>query len=101
VWLVVMFDLPVKTKSQKRKYSIFRNALLSNGFTRLQFSIYSRPFLSEEASLSCQNFLVTNLPPEGQVRLLVVTDRQYGKMKSFFGKRPVENESGFQQIFLF
>ena len=101
MWLVVMFDLPVKTKIQKRKYSKFRNSLLSNGFTRLQFSVYSRPFLSEEASLSCQSLLISSLPPDGHVRLLVVTDRQYGKMRSFFGKKPTENDAGCQQILLF
>ena len=42
VWLLTMFDLPTLTKIDRRNYTRFRNKLLANGFTRLQFSIYAR-----------------------------------------------------------
>lgn len=49
VWLVAMFDLPVDTKEARRHYTQFRNALLKQGFTMLQFSVYARYFPSDGA----------------------------------------------------
>jgi CRISPR-associated protein Cas2 len=101
MWLIVMFDLPVKTKADRRRYAKFRNLLLEQGFSMLQLSNYARPFLSEEASEPCRQLLTRELPPGGHVRLLMVTDRQYGKMKSFFGKKEVPREESPRQTLLF
>ena len=40
MWLYVMFDLPVETKSQRRVAARFRKDLLKDGFTMHQFSVY-------------------------------------------------------------
>lgn len=101
VWLFVMFDLPVKTKSDRRRYSQFRSALLAEGFSQLQYSVYARPFPSEEASEPCRNMLTRQLPPQGHVRLLLVTDRQFSKMRSFFGKKEAPIEQPMRQVLLF
>ena len=42
MWLFCFFDLPVKTKPQRREATRFRNFLLSDGFNMLQFSVYIR-----------------------------------------------------------
>lgn len=101
MWLVVMFDLPVKTKGERRRYAQFRNLLLEQGFSILQLSVYARPFLSEEASEPCRQLLTRELPTKGHVRLLMVTDRQYGKMKSFYGKKEAPLEEPLRQTLLF
>ena len=48
MWLVVLFDLPADTKDARRAYTDFRNNLLDNGFTMMQYSVYSRYCNSEE-----------------------------------------------------
>ena len=48
MWLVVMFDLPVDTKKARRNYTRFRKQLLRDGFTKMQFSIYTRHCSSQE-----------------------------------------------------
>ena len=48
MWLFAMFDLPVKTKTERRAYSRFRNLLLQEGFCKMQFSVYARFCGSEE-----------------------------------------------------
>jgi CRISPR-associated protein Cas2 len=91
MWLFVMFDLPVDDTKARRHYTRFRARLLAQGFSMLQYSIYARYCPSEEASLAYRRRLRTVLPPEGQVRLLSVTDRQFGKMEVFLAasrKRP-------------
>ena len=50
MWLYVMFDLPVETKSQRRVAARFRKDLLKDGFTMHQFSVYVRHCASNEAA---------------------------------------------------
>ncbi len=101
VWLIAMFDLPVKEREEKRDYRQFHDLLISEGFLRLQFSIYARYFQSEEASEARRHRLRVNLPPGGQVRLLSVTDHQFGKMEVFHGKLRAEPERMPEQLSLF
>ncbi|MEM8786140.1 MAG: CRISPR-associated endonuclease Cas2, partial [Pseudomonadota bacterium] len=49
MWLYVMFDLPVGTKSERRAATRFRKDLLDDGFEMAQFSVYIRCVPSKEA----------------------------------------------------
>jgi len=101
MWLFSMFDLPVDTKKARRDYAQFRKLLLQQGFSMLQFSVYARYFSSEEASSTMRRTLQAHLPPDGQVRLLAVTDRQFGKMEVFLGKNAHVVEQPPEQMLLF
>lgn len=92
LWVFAMFDLPVVTEKQRKRYTQFRKLLLKEGFDMLQYSVYARYFPSEEASAPRRARIKKALPPEGQVRMLVVTDRQFEKMECYVGKkeRPAE-----------
>ena len=101
MWLFAMFDLPVKTKREKRDYVRFRNLLLDNGFSQMQYSVYARFCGSEEIADTYRHRIERKLPPDGYVRLLAVTDRQFGKMQSFHGKKHSTPESKPTQLSLF
>ena len=101
VWLFTMFDLPVDTKEARREYVAFRKALLSDGFSMLQFSVYARYCKSEEASEVHRKRVQAVLPPDGQVRLMAVTDAQFGKMQVFYGKNREETEKAPEQMLFF
>jgi CRISPR-associated protein Cas2 len=101
MWLFAMFDLPVKTRPQRREYTRFRKFLLREGFSQLQFSVYARYCMSEEASnAQCQR-IAGSLPPEGQVRMLTVTERQFGKQKIYWGGKSAKAESPPAQLMMF
>ena len=101
VWLFAMFDLPVTTQAARRRYAQFRKLLLVEGFTMLQFSVYARHCASEESSDIIRDSIRSGLPSDGQVRLLAVTDRQFGKMEVFYGKKRTPVEDPPAQIMLF
>ena len=101
MWLFTFFDLPVKTAEERRDYVRFQKSLLSEGFMRVQYSVYVRYMESEEASGALRRRIRTRLPPGGQVRLLAVTDRQFGKMGIFQGKKRREPEKAPDQLLLF
>jgi len=94
VWLVTMFDLPVTTKKARREYTRFRKLLLKRGFIMLQFSVYARFCSSEDISKVYQRDIANNLPTNGQVRVLLITDKQFGKMRCYYGKnrKPIEQK---------
>jgi len=101
MWMFAMFDLPVTTKEAKKRYSRFRKALLRRGFTMLQFSVYARHCASEESADGVRADIRGVLPADGQVRLLGVTDRQFGKMEVFSGKKRTPTEDPPAQFMLF
>ena len=65
--LLVMFDLPTKTKSNKDAYTKFRRFLEDDGYIREQNSIYSRNLLSRASAEAHAEQLRKNLPPAGHV----------------------------------
>ena len=101
MWVFVFFDLPTETKREKRSYSTFRKKLLNDGFTMFQFSIYLRHCASRENAQVHINRVKSNLPPKGHVGVLCVTDKQFGKMELFIGKKEEKVTTPYQQLELF
>jgi len=101
MWLFAMFDLPVDSADARREYTRFRKALLRDGFTMLQFSVYARYCPSEEASDVHRKRVRQALPPNGEVRVMSVTDHQYGKMELYLGRKRADPEEPPPQMMLF
>ena len=87
MWIIVLFDLPSDTKTARRKYTQFRNFLLDDGFSMMQYSVYMRHCASDENASVHVKRVKSILPPEGEVRIVKITDRQFGKIEIFYGKK--------------
>lgn len=83
--MLVFFDLPVVTRAERRAYSQFRRFLLNDGFDMIQFSVYGRILNGNDAQDKHLKRLIANLPPEGSVRLLTVTEKQFASMQLLVG----------------
>ena len=83
--MMVFFDLPTVTKTDKRAYTLFRRFLLNDGYDMIQFSIYGRILNGTDAEEKHMKRLVSNLPTEGSIRVLTVTEKQYAGMKLLVG----------------
>jgi CRISPR-associated protein Cas2 len=101
MWLFAMFDLPVDKPELRREYTQFRKALLKDGFTMLQYSVYAHYVRSEEAEQVYRAKVRGALPNHGQVRVISITDRQFEKMEIFFGKKRAKVEDPPHQLMLF
>lgn len=100
--LLVFFDLPTKTKAEKRAYTLFRRFLLNDGYDMLQWSVYGRVVNGVDAEDKHLRRLMANLPPEGSVRSLSVTEKQFASMKMLVGKpRIQEKKLNTDQMLLF
>ena len=101
MWLFAMFDLPVDKPELRKEYTRFRKALMKEGFTMLQYSVYVHYLRSEETEEVYRGKVQRALPSHGQVRLISVTDRQFEKMGVFVGKKRERVEDPPHQLMLF
>lgn len=101
MWVLVFFDLPTETKSQRKAAAGFRKTLLDDGFTMFQFSIYLRFSWSRENADVHVRRVKQNLPKLGKVGIMMVTDKQFGMMEIFHGQKEIEPERPSQQLELF
>ena len=85
--VIVFFDLPVLTESNRREYRTFRKFLIKSGFMMVQESVYCK--LAQNSSVA--DIMVDNIkknkPPEGLVQVLRVTEKQYNKMNFIVGEK--------------
>jgi CRISPR-associated protein Cas2 len=101
MWLIAMFDLPVDTKKARREYTRFRKTLLKDGFGKMQYSVYIRHCASRENAEVHTERVRKALPPEGEVRLITLTDKQYERMEVFWGEKRKPPEPVPAQLELF
>lgn len=101
LWVQVLFDLPVTTKSARKQASDFRNFLLDQGFEMSQYSVYQRFCASRELADTHIRQIEKKLPESGRVHILVFTDKQYGAMVTFRGKKKNPGQKNPNQYVLF
>ena len=101
MWVLVLFDLPTETKKDRKTASIFRKNLQKDGFTMFQFSIYIRHCASVENAEVHIKRVKTFLPEYGHIGILCITDKQFGQIELYFGKKPQVPNAPGQQLELF
>lgn len=101
MWVLVFFDLPTETKQQRKRYSLFRKELLKDGFSMFQFSIYLRHCPSRENAEVHIKRVKSLLPPNGNIGILCITDKQFSQMEIFKNAVISTKEKPYQQLELF
>lgn len=101
MWMIVMFDLPVGSKKERKAATGFRNFLLDQGFEMNQFSVYMRFCSSKEHVQTLTSRVGEHLPKAGHVDIVCFTDRQYENIVSFKGRAKGPNKKNPAQFSLF
>lgn len=101
MWVIVMFDLPTETKADRRAYSEFRKRMLKDGFTMFQFSAYVRHCASRENANVHILRVKKSLPDRGHVGIMCITDKQFGMIEVYFGRKPDMPPPPIQQLEMF
>lgn len=83
--VLLMFDVPTKTKKEQKYASKFRNDLIKFGFFMMQFSVYMRICKGLSSAKSSINAVKRHLPPYGNVRVLIITEKQFDNMEILLG----------------
>lgn len=75
VRLVLFFDLPQETKTDQRHYRQFVKYLKTEGFIRIQYSVYAKLCINNDSAKTIQKRLKNNVPDNGDIRYLIITER--------------------------
>lgn len=101
MWVLVFFDLPTESATERKIAAKFRKEIMRDGFTMFQFSIYLRHCPSRENADVHIKRVKNLLPEKGHIGIMCVTDKQFGMMELFYGKKQAEKEEPMQQLELF
>ena len=101
MWMMVLFDLPVLTKRERKAASKFREFLMDQGFDRCQLSVYLRFCAGKEQAQVYTRRVQAALPQSGNVQIIYFTDKQYENIISFDGPRRRPSEKNPEQYRLF
>ena len=67
----------------------------------MQYSVYYRHCASKENAEVHLERIRQGVPPDGEVRLIQLTDKQFERMEVFFGKRRTKTEEAPAQLEMF
>ncbi len=101
LWVFVFYDLPTETKKDRKNFTRFRKGLQDDGFTMMQYSIYTRHCNSRENADVHIKRIKSILPPKGEVIIFTLTDKQFGMMEFFRSAAETEKPATPQQLELF
>ena len=99
--VIVMFDLPVITEKERKTATKFRKYLLDDGFIMMQYSVYSRICKNSDDLNKHINRLRINIPKNGNIRLLQITEKQYNNIIMFSGAKSVEEDISIDNLLVF
>lgn len=101
MWVIVMFDLPVVTKRQRKAANRFRLSLLDIGFLRCQLSVYAKFCSSKEQIQAIIHKVRGFLTPGGSVDILTITDAQFKNIVCFQERKNIGVKLNVRQLELF
>ncbi len=84
--LLVFFDLPMLTDKNRRDYQQFHKYLIRHGFIMMQKSVYTKLVINNVTSEAVRKSIAGNLPPEGIVELLEITENQFSRIEYLVGE---------------
>jgi CRISPR-associated protein Cas2 len=92
MWIIAMFDLPTETPADRKRYRKFREFLLNDGFTMLQYSVYKRHCGNHAVLKTHEDRVIKNLPKYGKIQTFSMTDKQFGAICTYYGKEAADKK---------
>ncbi len=87
---MVIFDLPVITKKERKLATSFRKFLLDDGFEMLQYSVYTRLCPDRDNANTHLERIKKMAPQTGSIRMLMLTEHQFANMNVVSGEKTVQ-----------
>lgn len=75
--LLLFYDLPRETASERKSAAMFQKKLVKSGFIMLQESVYCKLALNMTALDSIKSKTKKMLPKKGSVMMLSITEKQF------------------------
>ena len=85
--ILLFVDLPMNDAIEVRRYKRFRKILISNGYIMLQYSVYCKICQNRDTVKWHLDYLDKNLPNDGNIMVLLITEKQYQAIKYMVGSK--------------
>ena len=82
---LLFYDLPTLTSNDLKNYRKFTKCIKKLGFYMIQESVYVRMSLDPQSMESAVAKVKLQLPPNGNVLLLNITEKQFSSMQILIG----------------
>ena len=96
--LLIFFDLPVETSRERKEYAKFHKFLIKNGFIMMQKSVYSKLVINNVTSTDVKQKISANVPPDGVVEMLEVTENQFSRIEYLVGNKQTLVEESMDRL---
>jgi len=84
MWLLVLYDLPVVDKPDRKIYARFHTDIRKRGYEMMQFSVYRKFVGTADRSERELTGLLKLCPKKGQVSVLQITEKQMGRITTIW-----------------
>lgn len=84
MWLLVLYDLPVAEKADRKVYAKFHTEILKRGYEMMQFSVYRKYIGTPDRGERELTKLIRLCPSKGNVSVLTITEKQMGRMTTIW-----------------
>lgn len=90
MWVILFFDLPVESASERKIYAEFKKMLRKKAFHALQKSVYLRWTDTTASAHFCISEIKKNCPPYGELAILCLTENNIKSSLFFHGGKSVK-----------
>ncbi|MDR2902628.1 MAG: CRISPR-associated endonuclease Cas2 [Lactobacillales bacterium] len=101
MWMMVMFDLPVTSKKERKQATQFRKYLLDLGLEMVQFSVYVRFCGDRQKTTPYIKKIKSRIPINGKISILFFTDKQFGDIINISNLKTLPMKEKVNQLELF
>lgn len=98
---MVIFDLPVMSKKERKLATSFRKYLLDDGFEMLQYSVYTRLCVDRDNAYKHLDRIKKAAPSNGSIRMLMLTEHQFADMFVVAGEKSIQEVKNTPQQLAF
>ena len=100
--VIIFFDLPMLYEVEVKRYARFRKYLIKSGYIMMQYSIYCKIFPNRDLVKWHIKELEKNIPADGSVMLMTVTEKQYQSIKNLVGsKKALDKKITSENLLIF
>ncbi len=78
--ILLFFDLPTETNNDKKEYRKFVKFLTSEGYLRIQYSVYCKLCINNDSAQTEIKRVRVSSPHVGDIRLMAITENQFQKI---------------------
>lgn len=87
--IILMYDLIMDDAAKVKEYTKFHRWIIKRGYIMVQYSVYAKTISAVTKYSNEYEAIKKIIPTRGNVRLLIVTERQYFDMKMLRGTQGI------------